>query len=102
MTKTKPQEIDPRQVQQFLADAGKKAVAARKNLVIDEETAYQSASSRQPGETTNLNGPASPASPTADGCRKYPSPGAQLKAVEEKHPNKGRDPHPSPTFTAFH
>jgi len=30
-------------VKQFLADAEKKAVAARKNLVIDEETAYQTA-----------------------------------------------------------
>jgi predicted peptidase len=38
---TKPQQIDPKQVRQFLADAKKKAVAARKNLVIDEETAYQ-------------------------------------------------------------
>ena len=43
MTKTKPQKIDPKQVRQFLADAGKKAVAARKNLAIDEETAYQTA-----------------------------------------------------------
>jgi uncharacterized protein (UPF0332 family) len=43
MTTTKPQKIDPKQVRQFLADAGKKAVAARKNLVIDEETAYQTA-----------------------------------------------------------
>jgi uncharacterized protein (UPF0332 family) len=38
---TKPQKVDPKQVRQFLADANKKAVAARKNLVIDEETAYQ-------------------------------------------------------------
>jgi len=30
-------------VKQFLADAEKKAVAARKNLEIDEETAYQTA-----------------------------------------------------------
>jgi hypothetical protein len=30
-------------VKEFLADAEKKAVAARKNLVIDEETAYQTA-----------------------------------------------------------
>jgi len=30
-------------VKQFLADANKKAVAARKNLPIDEETAYQTA-----------------------------------------------------------
>src|SRR5580658_9813381 len=43
MAKTKPQKIDPRQVRQFLADAGKKAIAARKNLAIDEETAYQTA-----------------------------------------------------------
>jgi uncharacterized protein (UPF0332 family) len=40
---TKPQKIDPRQVRQFLADAQKKAAAARKNLAIDEETAYQTA-----------------------------------------------------------
>jgi uncharacterized protein (UPF0332 family) len=40
---TKPQKIDPKQVRQFLADADKKAAAARKNLVIDEETAYQTA-----------------------------------------------------------
>ena len=38
---TKPQQIDPRQVKQFLADAQKKAVVARRNLVIDEESAYQ-------------------------------------------------------------
>ncbi len=43
MATTKPQKIDPKQVRQFLADAGKKASAARKNLVIDEETAYQTA-----------------------------------------------------------
>jgi hypothetical protein len=43
MTTTKPQKIDPKQVRQFLADAQKKIVAARKNLVIDEETAYQTA-----------------------------------------------------------
>ena len=30
-------------MRQFLADADKKALAARKNLVIDEETAYQTA-----------------------------------------------------------
>jgi uncharacterized protein (UPF0332 family) len=40
-TTTKPQKIDPKQVKSFLADAHKKAVAARKNLAIDEETAYQ-------------------------------------------------------------
>lgn len=38
---TKPQRVDPKQVQLFLADAKKKAVAARKNLTIDEESAYQ-------------------------------------------------------------
>jgi uncharacterized protein (UPF0332 family) len=43
MATTKPQKIDLRQVKQFLADAEKKAVAARKNLAIDEETAYQTA-----------------------------------------------------------
>lgn len=43
MQKTKPQKVDPRQVKQFLADAHKKAAAARKNLAIDEETAYQTA-----------------------------------------------------------
>jgi len=40
---TKPQKLDPKQVMQFLADAEKKAAAARKNLSIDEETAYQTA-----------------------------------------------------------
>jgi uncharacterized protein (UPF0332 family) len=43
MTTTKPQKIDPKQVRQFLADAARKAGAARKNLAIDEETAYQAA-----------------------------------------------------------
>ena len=43
MTTTKPQKTDPKQARQFLADAQKKIVAARKNLVIDEETAYQTA-----------------------------------------------------------
>jgi uncharacterized protein (UPF0332 family) len=43
MATTKPQKIAPNQVKEFLADAEKKAVAARKNLVIDEETAYQTA-----------------------------------------------------------
>jgi len=38
---TKPQRIDPGQVKLFLPDAQKKAVAARRNLTIDEETAYQ-------------------------------------------------------------
>ena len=42
--KTKPQKPDPEnRSKQFLADAHKKAVAARKNLAIDEETAYQTA-----------------------------------------------------------
>ena len=41
MNRTKPQHIDPKQVKQILADARKKSVAARKNLVIDTETAYQ-------------------------------------------------------------
>ena len=43
MATTKPQKVDPKQVKQFLANAEKKAVAARKNLEIDEETAYQTA-----------------------------------------------------------
>ena len=43
MSKTKPQKTDPKQVMQFLADAARKAEAARKNLSIDEETAYQTA-----------------------------------------------------------
>ena len=43
MATTKPQKIVPKQVKEFLADAEKKAVAARKNLVIDEETAYLTA-----------------------------------------------------------
>lgn len=41
MIKTKPQNVDPKQVKLFLADAQKKAAAARKNLTIDEEAAYQ-------------------------------------------------------------
>jgi uncharacterized protein (UPF0332 family) len=41
MNTTKPQKIDPKQVKQFLADAHKKAAAARKNLAIDEESTYQ-------------------------------------------------------------
>jgi uncharacterized protein (UPF0332 family) len=43
MNKTKPQRVDPKQVRLFLADARKKAVAARKNLSIDLEIAYQTA-----------------------------------------------------------
>ena len=41
MATTKPQKIDPKQVRRFLADALKKVAAARKNLAIDEESAYQ-------------------------------------------------------------
>lgn len=41
MNRTKPQRIDAKQVKQFLADAQKRAVAARKNIAIDAETAYQ-------------------------------------------------------------
>jgi uncharacterized protein (UPF0332 family) len=41
MNKTRPQPVSERQVGQFLADARKRAVAARKNLSIDAETAYQ-------------------------------------------------------------
>jgi uncharacterized protein (UPF0332 family) len=43
MVRTKPQKIDPKQVRQFLSDADRKIAAARKNLAIDEETAYQTA-----------------------------------------------------------
>lgn len=41
MHKTKPQAVNTRQVREFLADAQKRAVAARKNLTIDAETAFQ-------------------------------------------------------------
>ena len=41
MSKTKPQQINASQVKQFLADARKRALAAKKNLAIDGETAYQ-------------------------------------------------------------
>lgn len=41
MTTTKPQKIDPKQVSQFLSDALKKSAVARRNLAIDEESAYQ-------------------------------------------------------------
>jgi hypothetical protein len=41
MTTTKPQPVNRKQVKLFLASAQNKAVAARKNLVIDAETAYQ-------------------------------------------------------------
>jgi uncharacterized protein (UPF0332 family) len=43
MATTRPQPVNPQQVEQFLADARKKAVAAKKNLSIDEETAHQTA-----------------------------------------------------------
>ena len=41
MNKTKPQRTDPKLIKQFFADAQKRAVAARKNLAIEPETAYQ-------------------------------------------------------------
>jgi uncharacterized protein (UPF0332 family) len=41
MNKTKPQRINAKQVKQFFADAQKRAAAARKNLAIDAETAYE-------------------------------------------------------------
>lgn len=41
MNKTKPQRINPKQVKNFFADAQKRAAAARKNLAIDPETAYE-------------------------------------------------------------
>jgi hypothetical protein len=41
MNKTKAQRINPQQVKQFFADAQKRAVAARKNLAIDAEAAYE-------------------------------------------------------------
>jgi hypothetical protein len=43
MATTKPQKIVPKQGKDFLADAEEKAVAVRKNMVIDVETAYQRA-----------------------------------------------------------
>ena len=43
MATTKPQRINRKQVKQFLDDAARKAAAARKNLAIDEEIAYQTA-----------------------------------------------------------
>jgi uncharacterized protein (UPF0332 family) len=43
MTKTKPQQVDPRQVETFLADARKKAASSRKILAFDAATAYQTA-----------------------------------------------------------
>jgi uncharacterized protein (UPF0332 family) len=41
MKQTKPQRVDPKQVKQYLADAQRKVVSARKNLAIDAEIAYQ-------------------------------------------------------------
>ena len=41
MSKTKLQHINPKQVKQFFADAQKRITAARKNLAIDAETAYE-------------------------------------------------------------
>jgi uncharacterized protein (UPF0332 family) len=41
MKTTKPQPVNRKQVGQFLASAQNKAVAARKNLKIDAESAYQ-------------------------------------------------------------
>src|SRR5215469_8693773 len=41
MNKTKAQRISPKQVKRFFTNAQKRAVAARKNLAIDAETAYE-------------------------------------------------------------
>jgi uncharacterized protein (UPF0332 family) len=41
MKSTKPQPVNRKQVEQFLASAQNKSVAARKNLTIDAEAAYQ-------------------------------------------------------------
>ena len=41
MNKTKAQRISPKQVRQFFTNAQKRAAAARKNLAIDAETAYE-------------------------------------------------------------
>ena len=41
MQKTKAQQVNERQVRLFLTDARKRSTAARKNLEIDTETAYQ-------------------------------------------------------------
>jgi uncharacterized protein (UPF0332 family) len=43
MATTKPQRINRKQVKQFLNDAVRKAAAARQNLAIDKEIAYQTA-----------------------------------------------------------
>jgi uncharacterized protein (UPF0332 family) len=39
--KTKPQQVNVKQVKLFLADAEKRSITARKNLAIDAEAAYQ-------------------------------------------------------------
>lgn len=41
MNKSKPQRVNASQVEHFLADARKRAIAAKKNLAIDAGTAYQ-------------------------------------------------------------
>jgi uncharacterized protein (UPF0332 family) len=41
LDKTRSQSVNPKQVQQFLADAKKRTRTARKNLAIDSETAFQ-------------------------------------------------------------
>src|SRR5215469_4547128 len=41
MNKTKAQRISPKQVKRFFTNAQKRAVAARKNLAIDAEAAYE-------------------------------------------------------------
>lgn len=41
MKTTRPQSVNRKQVEQFLASAQNKAVAASKNLAIDAEAAYQ-------------------------------------------------------------
>lgn len=41
MKTTRPQSVNRKQVEQFLASAQNKAIAARKNLDIDAEAAYQ-------------------------------------------------------------
>jgi uncharacterized protein (UPF0332 family) len=41
MNKTKPQPVNATQVKQFLADARRRVVAAKRNLAIDAETGYQ-------------------------------------------------------------
>jgi uncharacterized protein (UPF0332 family) len=41
LDKTRPQAVNAKQVQQFLADAKNRAVTARKNLAFDAEIAFQ-------------------------------------------------------------